>query len=97
MVTSVLICSKCSIHPGEDSQEPILALNQYLEPDVNEENGHVVNQGNDPVENHELNHIGNQKEGLNLHPVIDVSRCLYSVKEKWDIVQAVQTIVANGM
>jgi hypothetical protein len=31
---------------------------------INEENGYVVNQGNGPVENHELNHVGNQEEGL---------------------------------
>ena len=86
IVTSVLICPKLSIHPDEDSQEPILALNQDLEPDVNEENRHVVNQGNGHVENHELNHIGNQEEGLNLNPVIGVSRHSYSVKEKRDIV-----------
>jgi hypothetical protein len=97
MVTSVLVYPKLSTHPDEDSQEPILALNQDLDPDVNKENGHVVNQGNGPVENHELNHIGHQEEGLNLNPVVRVSRRPYSVKEKRDIVQAVWTIVANDM
>ena len=58
---------------------------------------HIVNQGNGPVENHELKHIGNQEEELNLNLVVCLSTSLYSVKEKGDIVQAVQAIVANGM
>ena len=42
MVTSVLIYPKLSTHPDEDSQEPILALNQDLEPDVNEQKAEML-------------------------------------------------------
>jgi len=87
----------------QDGQELALALNHDFEPIAlikpvaHEENGHLPHQENGPVDNHGQNHVDNQEGGHFLNPGVAVLRRSYSIKEKRDIVQAVWTLVANGV
>ena len=51
---------------------------------LNQENGHLAHQENGPIDNHGPNGV-------------TILRRSYSIKEKRDIVQAVWTLVANGV
>ena len=72
------------------NQEPQPVINQDIESVVNQEPGAALNQAPD--------HVVIQEEELNFDQVtlLRRSRHSYSIKEKWDLVQADRNLVTNG-